>query len=126
MAVNRPKVAPPQAKKKRKKFNVFFLFDKVLNWDVFFQDGLPVKYLPQAAYLIFLGIVYIGNTHYSGKIGGEIESLSNEVEELRADFTTLKADYMFKGKQSEVAKRVKSMGLRESLDPPYKLVIEKK
>ncbi|MFM8741301.1 MAG: FtsL-like putative cell division protein, partial [Cytophagales bacterium] len=44
-------------------------------------------------------------------------------EDLRADFTTLKSDVMFASKQSEVARRVKSMGLVESLTPPYKIVV---
>jgi hypothetical protein len=48
-----------------------------------------------------------------------------EVEDLRADYTTLKADLMFASKQSEVAKKVKIYGLKESLTPPFKVVVEK-
>jgi hypothetical protein len=46
------------------------------------------------------------------------------VEDLRADFTTLKADVMFSSKQSEVARRVKPLGLKESVKPPYKIIVE--
>ena len=42
-----------------------------------------------------------------------------------ADYTTLKADLMFSSKQSEVARKVKPYGLKESLTPPYKIVVEK-
>ncbi|HRW99580.1 MAG TPA: FtsL-like putative cell division protein [Cyclobacteriaceae bacterium] len=31
---------------------------------------------------------------------------------------------MFASKQSEVARRVKAIGLKESLNPPYKIVVE--
>ena len=49
-----------------------------------------------------------------------------EVEDLRADYTTLKADLMFASKQSEVARQVSEIGLKESLKPPYKVVVENK
>jgi len=49
---------------------------------------------------------------------------STEVEDLRADFTTLKAELMFASKQSEVAKKVKEQGLEESMSPPYKIEID--
>ena len=58
---------------------------------------------------------------------GEIRKINRvqaEVEDLRADYTTLKADLMFAGKQSEVARRVKVLGLKESSRPPYKILIE--
>jgi hypothetical protein len=51
--------------------------------------------------------------------------MQTEVEDLRADYTTLKADIMYASKQSEVARRVKDLGLKESINPPYKLVVEK-
>jgi hypothetical protein len=46
------------------------------------------------------------------------------VEDLRADYTTLKSDVMFASKQSEVARRVKPLGLKESLNPPFKIVVK--
>jgi hypothetical protein len=47
------------------------------------------------------------------------------VEDLRADYTTLKSDLMFSSKQSEVARKVKEYGLKETLTPPYKVVVNK-
>jgi hypothetical protein len=36
----------------------------------------------------------------------------------------MKADLMFASKQSEVARKVKDFGLRESLTPPFKIQVE--
>ena len=47
-----------------------------------------------------------------------------EVEERRADYTTKKADFMKSGKQSEIIKRVESMGLQENKTPPTKIVVK--
>ena len=49
--------------------------------------------------------------------------MEREVEDLRADYTTLKAEYMLSGKQSEVAKSVSDMDLEESLVPPKKIEV---
>lgn len=102
----------------------FFSLLADLKVNMLFQDGLPVKYIPHAVFLAFLGVFYIGNTHYAERTIRKIEILEVEVEELRADFTSLKADYMFSSKQSEVAKKVKQIGLRESKLPPNKIVVK--
>ena len=73
---------------------------------------------------MFLSLVYISNTHYAEKTTRAINKSQSEVEDLRADFTTLKADVMFASKQSEVARRVKSLGLKESVKPPFKIIVE--
>jgi hypothetical protein len=36
----------------------------------------------------------------------------------------MKADYMFASKQSEVAKKVRKIGLEESKTPPNKIVVQ--
>jgi hypothetical protein len=71
-----------------------------------------------------LGLLYIGNTHHAERTVREINRAQSDVEDLRADYTTLKAEVMFASKQSEVAKRVRELGLRESLNPPYKIVVD--
>jgi len=71
-----------------------------------------------------LGLLYISNTHYAEKTVRKINSIQAEVEDLRADYTTLKADLMFASKQSEVARKVNAFGLKESLKPPYKIEVK--
>jgi Bacteriodetes cell division protein (FtsL-like) len=92
--------------------------------ETYFEDGFPVKYLPKILFGMFLSLVYISNTHYAEKTTRAINKAQSEVEDLRADFTTLKADVMFASKQSEVARRVKALGLKESMKPPFKIIVE--
>lgn len=89
------------------------------------EDGLPVRFVPYILYFTLVGIFYIGNSHYADKTIRKITKLDQEVQDLRADYTTMKADYMYASKQSEVAARVKKLGLVESDTPPYKIVVEK-
>lgn len=90
------------------------------------ETGLPVKHLPKIAFALVLGVLYVWNSHYAEKATRKIDKLETEVEDLRADVTTLEADYMYSSKQSEVAKNVKKLGLEESKEPPYKIVVDKR
>jgi Bacteriodetes cell division protein (FtsL-like) len=104
--------------------SVFSGLEKRLKLEVYFEDGFPVKHLPKILFAMILGLIYISNTHYAEKTTRLINHAQTEVEDLRADFTTLKADVMFASKQSEVARRVKTLGLKESVKPPFKIVVQ--
>jgi hypothetical protein len=104
--------------------SVFSGLEKRMRLETYFEDGFPVKYLPKIMFGFFLSLAYISNTHYAEKTTRAIHRAQSEVEDLRADFTTLKADVMFASKQSEVARRVKLLGLKESVKPPFKIIVE--
>ncbi len=105
-------------------FSVFSAIEKRLRLESYFEEGFPIHYLPKILFVLVLGLVYIGNTHYAEQTVRKIDVIQVQVEDLRADYTTLKADLMFSSKQSEVARRVKDLGLKESLTPPVKVVVE--
>jgi len=101
--------------------SIFSSLEKILRADALVRDGVPEKFIPYIIFISFVGIFYIGNNHYTEKMIRNINKMEAEVEELRADYTSLKAEYMIDGKQSEVARKVTSLGLEESLEPPYKI-----
>ena len=105
--------------------SVFSGFEKKLKLETYFEEGFPVQYVPKILFVMVLGLLYIGNTHHAEQTVREINNIQSEVEDLRADYTTLKSDLMFASKQSEVARKVKAFGLQESLTPPHKIVVEK-
>ena len=112
-------------KGKTGKNSLFSLIGSKLKLDFLFEHGLPSKYIPHTLFLTAIGIFYIGNNHWAEKTIRKIDRIRIEVEELRADYTSLKADYMFSSKQSEVARKVKKIGLEESYTPPNKIVLDK-
>lgn len=112
-------------KKEGKGKSLFSSIGKSLKLETHFEGGFPVQYLPRILFVVALGLFYIGNTHYSEKTVRRINQVQADVEDLRADYTTLKSDLMFASKQSEVARKVKSLGLKESLTPPHKIVVKK-
>src|SRR5215510_8647857 len=123
MLENKFKINPIKKKVGATGKGLFSGLEKKLKLEAYFEEGFPVQYLPKILFVMFLGILYIGNTHHAERTVREINRSQSEVEDLRADYTTLKADVMFASKQSEVARRVKELGLKESIDPPYKILV---
>ena len=110
---------------KGQKSSLFSYIGNKLKLDSLFEEGLPAKYLPHTLFLTIVGIIYIGNNHWAEKTIRKIDKMQEEVEELRADYTSLKAEYMFATKQSEVAKKVNKVGLKQSSTPPNKIIVDK-
>jgi len=79
--------------------------------------------MPFIVFLAMLAMVYIANRHFAEKNIREIDKLSKEVKELSWDYKTLKADLMLKSTQTEVAKRVDTLGLKEPVEPPKKIIV---
>ena len=109
----------------QKSSTVFSKFENMVKAERIFDEGIPVKYMPKILFVVMLCIFYIGNSHYAEKTIRKMDKLNSEVQDLRADYTTLKADYMYASKQSEVAKRVENMGIYESMTPPQKIEIDR-
>lgn len=80
--------------------------------------------MPFLIFLAMLAMVYIANRHFAEKTIRGIDKLNKEVKELSWDFKTLKADLMLKSTQTEVARQADTLGLKELVEPPKKIVIE--
>lgn len=129
MGENKFRIEPQRANQQKAKpsapgTSIFSGLEQKLKLESYFEEGFPVKYLPKILFAVFLSLIYISNTHYAEKTTRQINKAQSEVEDLRADYTTLKAEVMFASKQSEVARRVKELGLKESLRPPFKVIVE--
>lgn len=119
----RQEAEQPKKPKKGNGFSLFKLLDKYANVDALFEEGVPLKYLPYILYTTLITLFYIGNTHFAEKTIRKIDKIKVETEDLRADYTTLKSDYMEASKQSEVARNVAPLGLIESSSPPYQVIV---
>ncbi len=103
---------------------LFAWLEKFLKIDQTISEVIHVRFMPQILFVTALSIVYIANRHYAEKKIRNITRLETEVNDLRADYTSLKAEYMFASKQSEVAKMASKLGLKESNVPPYKIKVK--
>jgi len=95
----------------------------------FFKKGVistdaATEAMPFIVFLSFLAMVYIGNMHMAENNIREIDKLSKDVKELGWDYKSSKADLAFKSTLSEVIKRADTLGLKEPVAPPQKIVVK--
>lgn len=100
------------------------VMDLLFNIDSLTGGELPIPLLKKVFFVAGLILIYIYYTMMAESKIHRIESTKIELEEIRADYTTQKADYMKVGKQSYLATAMKKYKLEVSLIPPTKVVIE--
>lgn len=112
---------PEEVKKEKPSF--FLLLDNALKLDKMFVEGIPVKHLPKIGFLFILCLFYIGYNHQSNKIIIRLNKAKVLLEDMRVDYTTQKAQYMYRSKQSVVADSIRKYGVMESEVPPSKVIL---
>jgi len=90
----------------------------------FITTDEATRALPFVLYLAFLGMIYIANRHLAEKNIRDIDKLTKEVHELNWEYKVNQADLAYKSTLSEVAKRVDTLGIKESLQPAHKITIQ--
>lgn len=81
-----------------------------------------VKSIPFYLFVAVLAIIYIANGHYADKTIRKINSTAKHLKEMEYEFKTVKRDVIFRSKESELAKAVEPLGLKELVVPPVRLI----
>jgi len=105
--------------------SIFTWIEEKLDVTGILGEGVPVQLVPPIGFITLLALIYIWGNHRAENMVRKIEKAQQEVEDLRADVTTLEAEYMLSSMQSEVAKRVAAQGLEELNQPPIKIEVPK-
>ncbi|CAA6799739.1 MAG: Unknown protein [uncultured Aureispira sp.] len=77
-------------------------------------------------YLAFLGVIYIANSHYAVQTIKEIKHIQKELKKVSWESNSKNSDLMYQSMESEVAKKVKKMGLGELGTNPKKIINKNK
>lgn len=111
-----PKRIAPKKPKTKNRFVVAFqsTFDGSFLTNQGFIDRLP--YL---LFLCFLALMYISYSYYAEGNAYAIKKMKKEIKEYRFEYIATKSELMYQSKQSEIAKRVDTLGLKENKVPPY-------
>lgn len=116
---------PPKTPKKRESRLYNYLNRTIGLERLFGEDNpWPIRHFNRIMWGSLLLIIYIASNHNAERLVRNILLVKAEVDELRAHYTTLEADFMKSGKQSEISKRVATTGLAESKEPPLKIVVK--
>lgn len=101
------------------------VMDLLFNIDSLTGGELPVRLLKKILFISGLILIYIYYTMMAESKIHRIAKVKSELEEIRADYTTQKAEYMKVGKQSYLSVAMKKYNLEATLIPPTKIVSEK-
>lgn len=95
-------------------------------WKKWFGNDWVAKNIYYFLFLAVLAVIYIYNGHYAENTIKDINRTAKELKELQYEYKTVKGELMMRGKQSELAKAVEPLGLKELKTPPVKIVVNKK
>ena len=91
------------------------------NWKRLISYRWIMRNFPFFLFLSVLAVLYIYHGHLADKMLRDISKVNGELKELQYEYKTLKSDVMFRSKQSELAKAVSPLGLKELVEPPIVL-----
>ncbi len=111
--------------KQERKEQKFGSVKELLDGSLIANDFI-IRQLPYIVFLVILAFIYIANRYHAEKVVRQNVELTKEINDLRAEAITTSSELMFISKQSEVSKLVekRGLGLKESVEPPRKIVIE--
>lgn len=117
---------PPKPKKQRRQLRLASRLNDLIPLDRLFgeDNAWPIRHIDRILWVTLLLILYIGLNHNAERLVRRIQRSKTQVDELRAQATVLQADYNKSGKQSEISKRVATLGLTDNQTPPYKIVVK--
>jgi len=93
-------------------------------WKKWLNYSSIVKQVPFFLFLALLAVIYIYNGHNADKTIRNINRTAQEVKELQYEYKSVKSEVMFRSKESELAKAVEPLGLKELLVPPAILSVQ--
>jgi hypothetical protein len=81
--------------------------------------------LPFVLFLVMLAALHIASNHMAENYARRITNTEKEVKVLRWQYMNTASGLMLKSKESQVAKMVDTLGVRELRTPPYKIEVKK-
>ena len=100
------------------------VMDLLFNIDSLTGGELPYDLLKKIFFIAGLIMVYIYYTMMAESKIHQIEKVKMDLEEIRADYTTQKAEYMKVSKQSNLEETLKRYQIGVSTIPPTKIIIQ--
>ena len=85
-------------------------------------NRMLVKNIPFYLFAATLAVIYIANGHYADKTIRKINAAAKHLKEMEYEYKTAKRDVIFRSKESELAKALEPLGLKELVVPPVRLI----
>ncbi len=94
---------------------------KMADFDFNISKEWMVKQIPFALFVLVLLLLHIYNVHTTERIIRKTDKLNKEIKELRSEYITILSELMSESKQSTVAEKLDTLGIKELTTPPIKI-----
>jgi len=94
---------------------------KIADFDFNLSNEWMIKQIPFAVFVVLLLILHIYNVHTTERIIRNTDKLNKEIKELRSEYITILSELMSESKQSSVAEKLDTLGIKELTSPPIKI-----
>lgn len=84
------------------------------------REGM-LKQVPFGLFIVVLLLIHIWNAHNVEKTIRKTDSLNREVKELRSEYISILSQLMSESKQSTIAAKLDTLGIKELTTPPFKI-----
>ena len=76
-------------------------------------------------FLGFLTVIYIANAHLAEKQIRQIQTLQQDVKELKRQYNSLKSENMFNSRLAEIEEDVEGIGLTKQAGRVKRIIVDK-
>ena len=83
------------------------------------------RLFPFVLFISFLAFVYIANNYYAERKIRNINKIQKELKEIKYEHISTKSKLMQISKQSQIAKKMESTGIKESTEPVKIIKVKK-
>ncbi|MFZ4462299.1 MAG: FtsL-like putative cell division protein [Bacteroidales bacterium] len=113
----------PEVPQIPKKLSLFAKFFKKFFGGEFLADEWSRGQLNFIVFLAGIGVLYISNSYYAESVVRQIDDMNRELKELHVEYISSKSEVMNRSKQSVLIKKLENSGLKESIEPVRKIIV---
>ena len=103
-------------------YNVVRSLSGILDGSFLTKESV-LKLIPFFGFLTLLALLLITNNYVAQRRIKEIDATSQDLKELHDEYISTKSELMYHSKMSEIAKKLEVTGVKESVQPPKKIII---
>ncbi len=94
---------------------------KMADFDFNISKEWMMKQIPFGLFVMVLLLIHIYNVHTTERIIRNTDKLNKEIKELRSEYITILSQLMSESKQSTVAQKLDTLGIKQLTSPPIKI-----
>ncbi|MBI3512351.1 MAG: hypothetical protein HY064_16945 [Bacteroidetes bacterium] len=127
MTKNTIKETPPEEQKPKQKSSGANIVTRTVGSvmsGAFLSRESTLRTLPFIFFLTFIALLYIANGYYAEEQIRKLNTLTNDIKELRSEYIDSKSDLSCASQRSPIVARAQALGLKDSVGSLLKIEVK--